>query len=107
MTTNRITVDIDKSFLKFAISLVRFLLVFRRLPRIKKTRRGWHLWIYLDKLISDKEMIKLRKLLLDDSKRIKLDMVCKFKPKQVLFHEKIVTEVKEGKVKVIQKYSKP
>ena len=87
LTTNRITVDIDKNIFLVLVSFFRFLILFRKFPKIRKTKRGFHLSIYLPYLISDSSLKKYRLLLFDDRKRIFMDDV-PFKPKQVLFDEK-------------------
>ena len=106
MPTNRITIDVDRSFFRFLVSLLRSIILFRKIPIIRKTSKGFHLIIYLPYLISNTQMLKYRKLLLDDERRIMLDFSSRFKPKQVLFDEKIVTETINGRTTIL-KYSKP
>ena len=102
MLTNRITIDIDGNFFVFIHSVLRCLALLRRLPSWRKTSKGYHLWVYLDRLITEKEMYKYRLLLFDDRKRVRLDMTCRLKPKQVLFDEKIITEYDGKKVNIIK-----
>jgi len=98
VTTNRITVDIDGSFFTLLHSLLRCLVLCRIVPFIRKTSKGYHLWFYLPQNVTDREMYRLRLLLFDDKNRVRLDMKCKFKPKQVLFDEKKVIDLEERKV---------
>lgn len=102
MTTNRITVDIDKSLIRFILSYLRFIFLFKKKPKFRKTSRGYHLWLYFDRKMSDKDMFKYRKLLFDDENRIRLDMVCITKPRQILFDEKIVVLIENGKKEKIR-----
>ncbi|HDJ96623.1 MAG TPA: hypothetical protein ENG45_00945 [Candidatus Aenigmarchaeota archaeon] len=102
MLTNRITIDIDGNFFVFVHSFIRCLILFSKVPRYRKTSKGYHLWIYLDRLITEKELYKYRLLLFDDRKRVKLDMRCRLKPKQVLFDEKKITEFDGKNVRVIK-----
>jgi hypothetical protein len=69
---------------------------------IYRTHRGFHaIWNSIP--ISFEKSLKWRKLIGDDSKRIKLDKECMKKPKQILFTEKKVTRLdSEGNIKNIE-----
>jgi len=99
MTTKRITIDIDRKYdWKLPVAIVRMLIIFRKFPKIERTKKGWHLTVYLDNNISNRKMFLYRKLLFDDERRILLDMVCKYKPKQVLFEFKRIVVIEDGKI---------
>lgn len=49
--------------------------------------RGYHLVVWINREVSKKELIKLRKYLGDDPKRIAIDLKRK-NPKQYLFYKK-------------------
>lgn len=88
----RLTVDIDSdNVLMLFNSLARGLYFLKRFPDIiRKTERGFHV-IYKGIKISEREMFKYRKLLLDDENRQRLDRLSSLRNKQVLFTEKTTT----------------
>lgn len=88
----RVTCDIDcKSSLKIGYIILKGLYHFGKLPdKIENSEKGVHL-IYMHLDMDEKECFKFRKMLGDDSNRIRLDMETRFKPPQILFIEKNVT----------------
>lgn len=87
----RITCDYDfKNPLRLAFYIAKGTILLRRFPRkLRKTKRGYHC-VWYGTSLSEKEMYKMRYRLGDDRNRIRLDMTCEKKPKQVLFEKKEV-----------------
>jgi len=100
----RVTVDIDEKSKKLArwvlfnfigiFSLPQFSYLKIFVPKIWKTRRGWHFSLNHLRL-SFREACMYRLLLNDDRKRVKFDWESKYKPKQILFNVKDGYRVKE------------
>ncbi|MEM1543712.1 MAG: hypothetical protein QXP52_02250 [Candidatus Aenigmatarchaeota archaeon] len=87
----RVTVDLDdNSLFKMLCVAVKGTILCKKLPfKIRRTERGWHLiWKGLN--ISEEKSIEYRRKLGDDENRIKLDLECSKRIRQVLFTEKQV-----------------
>ncbi|RLI98721.1 MAG: hypothetical protein DRP00_01445 [Candidatus Aenigmatarchaeota archaeon] len=93
----RVTVDLDENSKRLArwvffnfigiFSLPNFSYLKNFVPKIWKTRRGWH--FSLNHLrISFEEACMYRLLLNDDRKRVRFDFESVHKPKQILFSKK-------------------
>jgi len=84
----RITVDIDtKNPLVLFNSLLRGLILLRKIPFIEESNRGFHLiWHGVD--MPESDTYKYRLLIGDDENRVRLDMISEKRIKQVLFTHK-------------------
>ena len=85
----RITIDLDThSKLRLALTLLRGFATLYKFPdEIRKTNRGRHL-IYRGIKCTIEKMYLYRKIIGDDERRIKLDILKKKGEKQILFKEK-------------------
>jgi len=85
----RITIDLDShSKLRLALILLRGFATLHKFPdEIRKTNRGRHI-IWRGIKCTVEEMYLYRKIIGDDKRRIKLDILKKKGEKQILFKEK-------------------
>lgn len=87
----RITIDLDtQSAIDFFRTLLKAYWHLRLLPDlVRKTRKGFHI-IYRDLPVSRNTVFCFRKILGDDTNRIRLDKASKKRIEQVLFYKKKV-----------------
>lgn len=74
------------------------MILYKKLPYyFRVTRRGYHIgWNKLP--LSEHKMYVHRLMLRDDEKRVKLDRICRFKPKQTFFNFKKIFPIKTTKI---------
>ena len=88
----RLTVDIDSHKYYYLILSLLEIMLYNNLKEfsVYKTKRGWHIIIWLKKPVSDRQHFRLRKKFGDDFNRLNMDQD-KNKhgiPIQVLFNKK-------------------
>lgn len=87
------------------LSLLKGIILCRKFPEIYRTGRGKFHLIFRGINANEKEIMRLRRLIGDDKKRIHLDTVCKLKPQQILFTKKTVKYYKyKGKVDEVRTF---
>lgn len=90
------TIDLDfKNPLKMCVVIIKGILINRKIPSIRETRKGYHL-IWRGLKIPEREMFKRRMVIGDDRNRIRLDMASPKRINQVLFCEKRVVYYDKG-----------
>lgn len=88
----RVSIDLDsQNPIELGWCLIKGIYKCKQMPRkIRKTRRGYHvIWQGLN--ISEHKMYVYRRIIGDDTNRIRLDRLSEGRLKQVLFSEKTVT----------------
>lgn len=86
-------------------SVLKGVILCRKFPEIYRTGSGKFHLIFRGVNANEEEMMRLRRLIGDDKKRIHLDKVCKLKPQQILFTKKVVKYYKtKGKIDDVKIY---